>query len=548
MLWRKKLDYDPKEFPNYRILFPEPETGFQRLLKQWSIIPDFAVYTANLQFNIIVILLQYFSMLLRNPLGYSESFNWVVGQYQTSPTVMHISWGAFITVWFFHLCYVVGRLVWEQVLDAYDDPVWALYQTWNWGLYSQSLVIRTVFFILTAIFDLACFAIVFLLNLSTYSLSTFIVLLVAVAFYQLHYYIFEYTPEGALTESPGEEAPLTLFTPYKPGRNSHVSTPSTGSSTSSSRTTPDRPGRTFKVPTPSSTGSSSSSSGSSPEISRSQRRPSPKSNKPPGASYVQVSPKAIAKLHAEGCYVPEPTRVADYSYLKPIDPKRLTNFHRIDIRIRSRRIKDADEKQKYLSENPKMEKEDTTRSTVPTKTQWIYSSLDSIERQLRFITQDVASLNVQVNSFRKTGHVLPMPPHSSSLPGSPRGQKCIATLAEKDRIKAAIKEYSPNIENTATNVLQQQPGIQERLVRIDRLLESSGDCVTRAMRVEVQEFKERLEVVFKGARQALISSRNIEELCEDRMEKLEAEAAKLHRMDRTHIKGIRVSFGDEICV
>jgi hypothetical protein len=141
-----------------------------------------------------------------------------------------------------------------------------------------------------------------------------------------------------------------------------------------------------------------------------------------------------------------------------------------------------------------------------------------------------------------------MPPHSPSLPGSPRGQKRVATLAEKDRIKAAIKEYSPNIENTATNILQQQPGIQERLARIDRLLERAGDCVTRAMRTEVQEFKERLEVMFKGARQALISSRNIEKLCEDRMEKLDTEAAKLRRMDRTHIKGIRVSFADEICI
>ncbi|KAM0225570.1 hypothetical protein ACHAQD_001508 [Fusarium lateritium] len=544
MFWRKKLDYDPKEFPNYRILFPEPQTGFQRLLKQWKTIPNFAVYTANLLFNILVIILQYFSMLLRNPLGYSESFNWVVGEYQKSPTVMHITWGAFITVWFFHLCYRVGLVVWEQVLDAYDDPVWALYQTWNLGVYSQSLVIRTVFFILTAIFNMVCFAIFFLLNLSTYSLSTVIVLLVAVALYQLHYYLFEYTPEGALTESSGEEAHLT---PDKPGRNSRVSTPSTGSSNSSSRATPDRAGRTFKVPTPS-TGSSSSSSGSSPEISRSQRRPSPKSNKPPGASYVKVSPKAIAKLHAEGFFVPEPTRVADYSYLKPIDPRRLTNFHRIDIRIRSRRIKDAEAKAKYLSENPEVEQEDTTPSTVPTKTQWIHSSLDSIERQLRFITQDVATLHVQVNSFRKASHILPMPPHSSSLPGSPRGQKRIATLAEKERINAAIKEYSPNIENTATNVLQQQPGIQERLARIDRLLECAGDCVTRVMRTEVQECKERLEVMFKSARQALISSRNIEELCEDRMEKLEAEAAKLRRMDRTHIKGIRVSFADEICV
>jgi hypothetical protein len=544
MLWRKKLDYDPKEFPNYRILFPELQTGFQRLLKQWSMIPDFAVYTTNLLFNIIVTLLQYFSMLLRNPLGYSESFNWVVGQYQTSPTVMHITWGAFITVWFFHLCYLIGLVVWEQMLDAYDDPMWTLYQTWNLGLYLQSLVIRIVFFILTAIFDLFCFAFFFLLNLSTYSLSTAIVLLVAVALYQLHYYIFEYTPERVLTESSGEEAHLT---PDKPGRNSHVSTPSTESSISSCRITLDRAGRNFKVPTPS-TGSSSSSSGSSPEISCSQRRPSPKSNKPPGASYVEVSPKAIAKLHAEGIFVPEPTRVADYSYLRPINPKRLTNLHRIDIRIRSRRIKDAEGEKKYLSENPEIKQEDTTPSTVPTKTQWIYSSLDSIERQLRFITQDVANLNVQVNSFKKASHILSMPPHSSSLPGSPRGQKRVATLAEKDRIKAAIKEYSSNIENTATNVLQQRPGIQERLVRVDRLLECAGDCVTRSMRTEVQDCKERLEVMFKGVRQAQVSSRNIEELCEDRMEKLEAEAAKLRRMDRTHIKGIRVSFPDEICV
>ncbi|KAM0343494.1 hypothetical protein ACHAPU_008525 [Fusarium lateritium] len=544
MLWRKKLDYDPKEFPNYRVLFPEPETGFQRLLKQWPVIPEFLVYTVNLLFNIIVILLQYFSMLLRNPLGYSESSKWVVGQYQASPTVGHISWGAFITVWFFHLCYRIGFVIWEQVCDAYDDPLWALYQIWDMGLYSQSLVIRTIFFVLSAIFSLFYFSVALLLNTSTYSLSAVIGLLVTVALYQLHYYFFVYTPEKDLT---GPHHTDDNLTPERPGRTFRIPTPSTGFSNSSSHVTPDRPGRTFKMPTPS-TGSYTSSHGSSPDTSLPSRRPSPKSNKPPGASYVQVSPKAIAKLHAEGIFAPEPTRVPDYSYLKPINPKRLTNFHRVDIQIRSRRIKDSEERNKYLSQNPGLVQEDTTPSTVPTKTLWIYSTLDSIERQLRFITQDVASLNVQVSSFRQASHIRPLPPTSSSLPGSPRGQKRVATLAEKDRIKGAIKEYSPNIENTVNNVLKQQPGIQEKLVSIDRLLEYAGDCVTRAMRREVQDCKSRLEVMFKAARQATISSRNIEELCEDRMEKLEAEAAKLRRMDRTHIKEIRVSFGDEICV
>ncbi|KAF4989257.1 hypothetical protein FGRMN_9223 [Fusarium graminum] len=544
MLWRKKLDYDPKEFPNYRILFPEPETAFQRLLKQWPIVPEFFVYTVNLLFSIIVILLQYFFMLLRNPLGYPESSKWLVSQYQASPTVGHMSWGAFITVWFFHLCYRVGSVIWEQVCDAYDDPLWAIYCIWDLGLYSQSLVIRTIFSILSTTFNLIYFSVALLLNLSTYSLSAVIVLLVAVALYQLHYYFFEYSPEKDLTGSHHNEDHLT---PERPGRTFRAPTPSTGFSNLSSHNTPDSPGRTFRMPTPS-TGSSISSHGSSPDTSLSPRRPSPKSNKPPDASYVKLSPKAVAKLHTEGIFVPEPTRAPDYSYLKPINTKRLTNFHRVDIQIRSRRIKDSEERQKYLSQNPKLVREDTTPSTVPTKTLWIYSTLDSVERQLRFITQDVTNANVQVNSFRQASQIRPLPPTSSSLPGSPRGQKRDATLAEKDRIKAAIKEYSLNIENTINNVLKQQRGIQEKLVSIDRLLEYAGDCATRAMRGEVQDCKSRLETMFRGARQVMISSRNIEELCENRIEKLEAEAAKLRRMDRTHIKGIRVSFGDEICI
>ncbi|KAF5670225.1 hypothetical protein FHETE_4597 [Fusarium heterosporum] len=543
MLWRKKLDYDPKEFPNYRILFPEPETGFQRLLKQWPIVPEFVVYTVKFLFNIIVILLQYLSMLLRNPLGYSESSKWVVGQYQASPTVGHMSWGAFITVWFLHLCYRIGFVIWEQACNACDDPLWALYQIWDLGLYSQSLVVRTIFSILSAIFNLAYFSVALLLNMSTYSLSAVIVLLVTVSLYQLHYYFFQYIPERDLTGSHHNEDYLS---PERPGRTFRVPTPSTGFSNSSSHNTPDGPGRTFRMLTPS-TVSSTSSHGSSPDTSFPPRRPSPRSNKPPGASYVKVSPKAVAELHAEGIFVPESTRVPDYSYLKPVNPKRLTNFHRVDIQIRSRRIKDSEERQKYLSQNPELVREDTTPSTVPPKTLWIYSTLDSIQRQLQFIIQDVTNANVQVNSFRQATRICPLPPTSSSLPGSPRDQKCVATLAEKDRIKAAIKEFSPNIENTINNVLKQQRGIQEKLVSIDRLLEYAGDCVTRAMRGEVQDCKSRLEIMFKGARQAMISSRNIEELCENRIEKLEAEAAKLRRMDRTHIKGIRVSFGDEIC-
>ncbi|KAF4344507.1 hypothetical protein FBEOM_1521 [Fusarium beomiforme] len=448
--------------------------------------------------------------MIRSPLQYSRNNNWILAHYDACSTVSHILWGAFITAWSSHFLYRIGKVILELILDVYEDPLWAIYEMLGLGAYSQYLLLRAIGFILATSFDFTFFLIAFLYKMSTYSLITSIILLGGITMWQLYYYFFVYTPEKAFqepqTQPPKKEVPST----------------------------PDRPGRCFRVPTPS-TGSSTSSSRSSPNTTAVY--PQTRSNKLPGAAYVKVSPKAIQKLHDEGVFVPEPTREPDYSYIKPVTKRRTTVFSRLDAKRHYRAIKEAERKKGTVTDGPDPYKDDPpSPPTAPTKIAWIYSSLDAVERKLRFITEDVTKMNMLVNAFKEESAIRPPPPTSRALRHSPQTQKRYATLAEKDRIGQVALEYSRKINPIGENVLRQQLGLQESLERIDRLVTNAEDVASKAIRTEVADCKSRVAIWFKGAQDAIRSCRDIEQLCRDCRVKLEAEAIKLHRMDLTRSK------------
>ncbi|KAF5615832.1 hypothetical protein F52700_13268 [Fusarium sp. NRRL 52700] len=516
MFWRRpRLTYDPKQFPNYR---PYPETGFERLIKECPNALHFIAFTIRFQISIFSIILEWFCMMLRSPLQYSKHNDWILGHYQASPTASHILWGAFITAWSSHFMYRIGKAVCEVIVDAYDDPVWALYEIWDLGVYSQSFLVRTIFFILTTIFNFVCFWTVFLFNMSTYSFAVCLALLGAVAMWQLHYYFFVYrpqeVPEEASYQSPEKEV----------------------------LSTPDRPGCCFRVPTPS-TGSSTSSSQSSPGHSPPHLRPRP-SNKPPGAAYVKVCPKATQKLHDEGVFVPEPTRVPDYSYLEPFAVKRPTNFSRSDAKEHFRRVREIERKKGIISNSPDPYKDDPLSPTVITKTAWIHSKMDSVNRMLRNITDDVTKMNTLLNTFRNKGGVKPLPDASPAIPLSPRTQRRNATLAERDRIGQVINDCIHEINAISARVHERKPRTKDMLKCIDRLVAHAGDAASRAIRIEVEDCKRRVDLAFKGVDAAIASSNEIADSCVDRQIELDAQAKKLCRMDRTQAKHTKITIID----
>ncbi|PNP75857.1 hypothetical protein FNYG_10717 [Fusarium nygamai] len=505
MFWRRsRLTYDPKQFPNYR---PYPETGFERLIKECPNPFHFIAFTIRFQISIFSIILEWFCMMLRSPLQYSKHNDWILGHYEASPTVSHMLWGAFITAWSSHFMYRIGKAVCEVIIDAYDDPLWALYEIWDLGVSSQFFLVRTIFFILTTIFNFVCFWTVFFFNMSTYSFAVCLTLLGVVAMWQLHYYFFVYSPQ----EVPEE-----------------VSYHSTEKEVLS---TPDRPGRCFRVPTPS-TGSSTSSYRSSPGHTSPHLRPRP-SNKPPGAAYVKVSPKAIQKLHDEGVFVPEPTRVADYSYLEPFAVKRPTNFSRSDAKAHFRRVREIERKKGIISNSPDPYKDDPPSPTVITKTAWIYSKMDAVDRTLRNIMEDVTEMNTLLNTFRDKGSVKPLPDASPAIPLSPRTQRRNASLAERDRIGQVINDYKREINIISERVHRHQPWAEDMLKQIDRLVAHAGDAASRANRIEVEDCKRRVDLAFKSVDAATTTSKEIEAFCVDRQIELDAQAKKLRRMDRT---------------
>ncbi|RGP79653.1 hypothetical protein FLONG3_2207 [Fusarium longipes] len=517
MPWRQKpLGYDPKDFPNYN-LYQCQETGFQRLLEQWPIIFTFVAWTFTFLISILTIIKQWFWMVISDPLHYNKANAWIIEQYQLCPTVFQMTYGAFITVWFFHLCYRGGLVVCDMLLDAYNDPMYAIHQVLGFSYYVESLFFRGTTLILCAIFKFACSFVVLLYNMSIHALSGVIFVLGAVALFQLHYCFFIRNHEATKKEPPVQLKGILKRSP-------EIITQSPKTS----------PGRCYRAPTPS-TGSTLCSSNTSPDPTPCRRRPSPKSNKPPRASYVKISPKSIEKLRADGYGVPEPTRETNYSWVQTIDGDRLSNLRRSPIRVQPSPLKFKEVEEK------KAEAEDETkfvRAIVPTKAQWVYSSLDAVERRVKIITEEVTDLRTQVSLFKEAGIVRPIPKPSDDLPASPRTQQREVTLAERERIKATMAHHIPRIENAAMSILKQQHGVEELLTRIDNLITraaKSGCAVSRAMSGETEDYRIKIKNVFGDARQTLINSRNVEELCEDRLVKLAEEANRLKRLDRAHL-------------
>ncbi|KAG6983845.1 hypothetical protein FocnCong_v005581 [Fusarium oxysporum f. sp. conglutinans] len=469
MLWRRsRLTYDPKQFPNYR---PYPETGSERLIKECPNVFHFIAFTIRFQISIFSIILEWFCMMLRSPLQYSKHTDWILDHYKASPTASHMLWGAFITAWSSHFMYRIGKAVCEVIIDAYDDPVWALYEIWDLGVYSQFFLIRTIFFILTTIFNFVCFWAIFLFNMSTYSFVVSLALLGAVAMWQLHYYFFVYSPQE-VTEEVSYQSPEKEVL-----------------------STPDRP--------------------------------------------------AIQKLHDEGVFVPEPTRVPDYSYLEPFAGKRPTNFSRYDAKRHFRRVRELERKKGIISNSPDPYKDDPPSPTVITKTAWIYSEMDAVNRRLRSITEDVTEMNMLVNTFREKGSVRSLPDASPAIPLSPRTQRRNATLAEKDRIGEVVIDYTREIDSISFRVFSHKTRTEEALKRIDRLVAHAGDAASRAIRKEVEACRSRVDLAFEGAEAAVMSSSGIADLCIDRKVKLEAQAKKLRRMDRTQARHPNISIIDD---
>lgn len=247
----------------------------------------------------------------------------------------------------------------------------------------------------------------------------------------------------------------------------------------------------------------------------------------------------------KGVFVPEPTRVPDYSYLEPFAGKRPTNFSRYDAKRHFRRVREIERKKGIISNSPDPYKDDPPSPTVITKTAWIYSEMDAVNRRLRFITEDVTEMNMLVNIFREKGSVRSLPDASHAIPLSPRTQRRNATLAEKDRIGEVVIDYTREIDSLSFRVFSHKTRSEEALKRIDRLVAHASDAASRAIRKEVEDCRSRVDFAFEGAEAAVMSSSRIADLCIDRKVKLEAQAKKLRRMDRTQARHPNISIIDD---
>ncbi|RBR23164.1 uncharacterized protein FIESC28_04019 [Fusarium coffeatum] len=514
MFWQKELGYDPKDYPNYH---PYQGTPFTRLLKQWPEIPLFIVWTFTFLFSILSILCEWLDMFVRDPLHFGKANAWLVEQYQSCDSVFQITYGAFITFWFLHLCYCGLLVALDELLHAYDDPVWACLQLLDLVDYLQTLSIRIFTGIIFGILNVITNSAIFIYDMTEHGLGSLIVLLGVVALFQLYYYLFFYDPTAEEKQPPQPLRSILKKTSENVLQSQITKSECGYGIFASPAVTPipitpyNPPWRSnsgcFRVPTPS-TGSSNSSLDRTP----SRRRPSPKSNKPPGASYVSVSPKSAEKLRADGYGVPEPTREPTYSWIKPVTPAKLIHLP-----------PEAEEEGRFI------------HSIAPTKAQWVYSSLDAVERRVRHITENVEELAAKVTSFSEAATIQPIPEPSGDLPASPRTQKRAATILERERIKAAKKEHAPKIEHAAMAIFQQQHGVEQLIKQIKNLINQTKDPVSGAAGRELEDYKVKVKSIFANANQELIKSRNTEDLCDEHLAKLANEAGQLKRLDKAHL-------------
>ncbi|KAF5025781.1 hypothetical protein F66182_2114 [Fusarium sp. NRRL 66182] len=567
MFWRNShiRPYDPKDFPNYS---PYPETNFNRLLKQWPAIPRFFVYTFGLMVSILTIFSEYFRMLYRDPLNYSKANEWIMDEYQSTPSGERMLYGWFLSFWF---CQISLNLIYSAcdiLVEAYEDPVHACQQMFAFGLYLEHLLLHAVVFTLRTICSIGVRVVLptsmLIWNLAMFICDTWVLPFILLFFLAMTFSIYQ----AAFSSTPEDATEQALIdTPKHPGQIFRVPAPSPSSSTvpcrppgqlflsgytshkpayasyvQASTPKPSPPRYTSKKPAYASYVQTSSTSCARPPT---QRYPfQRKSNKPTYASYVQVSPKALQKLHSEDISVPEHTRTRTYSEWKIADHKRLVSYCPVDIRVRTYLPK-AGEKSSALAsqlQEPNTNPFDREVTTVPTKNQCQNFMIAYIERSLIQILKDVQSLEIQLRVFGKESNPRPLPPADFSSPASPRSQQRTATLNDKARIGAAKAKYFPRLENAATDILSQRPQLEDCMSRLDRMLVNEEDAATRTIRRQLEHCRVRLELMFKVVKRGQVSARSIEEKCEDRMLQLDAEAAKLHRLDRTNVKGKRVTF------
>ncbi|KAM5370936.1 hypothetical protein ACJZ2D_008249 [Fusarium nematophilum] len=160
MFFRKRVRaYDPKDFPRYRTLFPQPKTKLEMLLD--GLPPVMSFLNCNWQLFLIMFntALTFLCMVCREPRELPAAIDWIVREYKSADGA-RVTHGGLLLFWLYRTLISLSYTTWDVLVIAFHRWVPFYRLVWSDRRYWWHVAIRTVSAALPAIADVASFLII----------------------------------------------------------------------------------------------------------------------------------------------------------------------------------------------------------------------------------------------------------------------------------------------------------------------------------------------------------------------------------------------------
>lgn len=535
--FRRKPDYDPKEFPRYRELFPEPRSFLAKMLDCKPPIVNFLAANWNILVITCGIMVEFFTMMDYDPWMVPTAVRWLINEFRTADGC-NMTHGALLLFWLYRTGYSFSFVLCDLAKWLYRQWVPFYASVWLHRIYWLGSVIAYLYFSIPAIFN---------------AISTLIMCaIVGVILLQISLYLHSVCPCPDWFRRPEPQLPDLRYARSSDHLPFHVRFSNPPSPRTPKTPPPIVPARAFSFtspPSPSALKRYPFYNTNNPPGDASFK-PNPVSTiKPPGAAYVKrqpsgaayVKPKPTSSIKPPGAsYVKVSSKAKHYLASNGIDPERLspkrsTNFHRLS---RARNVltpegrDDPDVITSYHQNRP---------INNELKHQWLAGTLSSAERELAQMDSEAQRLKTLIREFHKkscaTIQMASPSPTTALLPRPEMAAIKGDSAREKLRFKALLAEYPPEIKNIVTYIQQSHPRVRDSLTGLEvRIDADDQSAIARAMRAEYTDCRERLTRIVRITERAQSSAENSKQRCARRIEELGDEIARLDSIDLSHKK------------
>ncbi|KAI8686369.1 hypothetical protein NCS55_00312200 [Fusarium keratoplasticum] len=521
MFFRRKLDYDPKEFPRYRELFPEQRSFFAKLLDYKPAVVNFIAASWHILVLTWNIMIQFFTIIDYNLLNVPTAVRWLGNEFITADGC-NMTHGFLLIFWLYRTSYSLSFVLCDLLKWLHQQWVPFYADIWLHRLRCVGSVFLYIFFSIPTVLNAISFLV--------------ICGVIGIPFLQIALYLYSICPPRPewlrcpdwlrLPEPEprcNQPVPFSVRFSNPPSPRTPRTPPPTPSPPSPPRafdwTSPPEPESIKRYPwlftTPSGASDTRRNPFSSikpPGAAYVKPKPAPpikpkpvSSIKPPGASYQNVSPKAKHYLASNGINP------------KHLTPKRSTNFQRISSHQQDRPV---DNELRY---------------------QWFGGILSSAERELVQMNSEAKHLKTLISQFHKQScasiQMTSISPTTALLPRPEIAAVKGDNAREKLRFKALLAEYPPEIKKIVTYIQQSHPRVRDALTSLQtRIDPHDQSAVACAMRADYTDCQEKLTRIVRITERAQISAENTKQRCARRIEELSDEIARLDSIDLSHKK------------